>query len=313
MTWYSGWNRLEGYDMGNWTLDEWKWLVDWSLLHKCNGWAYVNPGELQLLKSGEAKDWQTLDGFAEWAVPPHEGQYRCYLGNVDSGWAYGKEEGEITWRTAPVPAKRNTAVAFVAGSGYAPGKVDLSCNGEKLVSFDVAKAVDQQWEENGVVLRFILGGDTRNETTTFGISGIYVLMLPASKVTAGKPLTLSIKTPSAGGCDWFMLHEYRSIQDEARHVMCPKPVMPAIAAFTPHLDQRFGVTVAEYEVDRGSKRRSGLPTSNVLLLRASNTPVRRVRSDAPGRFPTTRGPLPTALFPWNHDLDSTPRTAEKKF
>lgn len=210
-----------------------------------------NPGELQLLKPGEAKDWQILDGFAEWAVPPHQGQYRCYLGNVDSGWAYGKEEGEITWLTTPVPAQRNTAVAFVAGSGYAPGKVDLSCNGEKLISFDVAKAVDQQWEENGVALRFILGGDTRNETTTFGISGIYVLMLPASKVTAGKPLTLSIRTPSAGGCDWFMLHEYRSIQDEARHVMCPKPVMPAIAAFTPHVDQRFGVTVAEYEVDLG--------------------------------------------------------------
>ena len=54
-----------------------------------------------------------------------QGQYRCYLGNVDSGWAYGKEEGEITWRTAPVPAQRNTAVAFVAGSGYAPGKVEL--------------------------------------------------------------------------------------------------------------------------------------------------------------------------------------------
>ena len=40
-------------------------------------------------------------------------------------------------------------------------------------------------------------------------------------------------------------------QDEARHVMCPKPVMPAIAAFTPHVDQMFGVTVAEYEVDLG--------------------------------------------------------------
>ena len=43
----------------------------------------------------------------------------------------------------------------------------------ELVWFDVAKAVDQQWEENGVALRFILGGDTRNETTTFGISGVH--------------------------------------------------------------------------------------------------------------------------------------------
>ena len=44
MTWYSGYNRLEGYDIGNWTLDEWKWLVDWSLLHKCNGWALCMYG-----------------------------------------------------------------------------------------------------------------------------------------------------------------------------------------------------------------------------------------------------------------------------
>ena len=44
MTWYSGYNRLEGYDTGNWTLDEWKWLVDWSLLHKCNGWALCMYG-----------------------------------------------------------------------------------------------------------------------------------------------------------------------------------------------------------------------------------------------------------------------------
>ena len=44
LTWYSGWNRLEGYECGNWTLDEWKWLVDWSLLHKCNAWAQVLCG-----------------------------------------------------------------------------------------------------------------------------------------------------------------------------------------------------------------------------------------------------------------------------
>ena len=44
MTWYSGYNRLEGYDNGNWTLDEWKWLVDWSLLHKYNAWALCMYG-----------------------------------------------------------------------------------------------------------------------------------------------------------------------------------------------------------------------------------------------------------------------------
>jgi len=44
LTWYSGFNRLEGYDLNNWTRDEWKWLVDWSLLHKCNAWAVCMCG-----------------------------------------------------------------------------------------------------------------------------------------------------------------------------------------------------------------------------------------------------------------------------
>ncbi len=34
LTWYAGWgSRFEGYDNGNWSLDEWKWMVDWSLPH----------------------------------------------------------------------------------------------------------------------------------------------------------------------------------------------------------------------------------------------------------------------------------------
>ncbi|MEP6662707.1 MAG: glycoside hydrolase family 20 zincin-like fold domain-containing protein, partial [Verrucomicrobiota bacterium] len=44
LTWYSGWNRLEGYDLCNWSEGEWKWLADWSLLHKCNAWAVCMYG-----------------------------------------------------------------------------------------------------------------------------------------------------------------------------------------------------------------------------------------------------------------------------
>jgi hypothetical protein len=44
LTWYSGFNRLEGYDLNNWSRGEWKWLVDWSLLHKCNAWAVCMCG-----------------------------------------------------------------------------------------------------------------------------------------------------------------------------------------------------------------------------------------------------------------------------
>ena len=63
MTWYSGYNRLEGYDLCNWTLDEWKWLVDWSLLHKCNGWAMCMYGNWPFTLPGYEETTLDVDSF----------------------------------------------------------------------------------------------------------------------------------------------------------------------------------------------------------------------------------------------------------
>lgn len=209
----------------------------------------ISPNPVSLLTAKEGKDWQMVDGFADWVVsPPNRGKYMCYLGGIDAGWAYGAKNGELIWRTAPVPAKKTTAVAFVGGTGYSPGKAELWCNGEKLLTFDTTKSSDQIWEENGVQLRFIFGGDIRNETTTFGISGIYVLVLPAAMVTPGEPLDMRVYVPPVGGGDWFMVHESRKMDEVSRLAISPKPEMPAIAAFTPHVGGQFGVTIAEYDV-----------------------------------------------------------------
>lgn len=204
----------------------------------------VSPGPVGSLAQGT----QLVDGFAEWATPPPKKDvYRSYLGSVRSGWAYAKEGGEISWRTASVPAKKPTVVTLIGGTGYVPGKAELWCDGSKLLVFDMGKPQDMAWKADGVELRYEHGGDTRSETTTYGISGTYVLMLPASKVTAGKPLTLTVKIPPDGG-DWFMVHEYRSVDEATRQAMCPLPEEPSIAAFTPHVGGKFGVTIAEYEI-----------------------------------------------------------------
>ena len=63
MTWYSGWNRLEGYDLNNWTLDEWKWLVDWSLEHKLNGWALCMYGYWPFTLPGYQEATLEVDSF----------------------------------------------------------------------------------------------------------------------------------------------------------------------------------------------------------------------------------------------------------
>jgi hypothetical protein len=67
LTWYSGWNRLEGYDLCNWSEGEWKWLADWSLLHKCNAWAVCMYGYWPFSLPGHENE--TLDVESDWFNP----------------------------------------------------------------------------------------------------------------------------------------------------------------------------------------------------------------------------------------------------
>jgi hypothetical protein len=64
LAWYAGWStRREGYDNGNWSLDEWKWMVDWSLLHKCNAWAVCMYGNWPFSLPGYEADTLDFDSF----------------------------------------------------------------------------------------------------------------------------------------------------------------------------------------------------------------------------------------------------------
>jgi hypothetical protein len=210
----------------------------------------VDPGIVARLRSNEGRSWQWVDGFERWVEQPRQrGAYRCYLGSVDSGWVYAHQNGELSWLTAPVPEKQPTAIAFVGGTGYGPGNAELWCDGKRLLEFQTSQAKDGSWKADGVELRYLHGGDTRNATTTFGISGVYVLRLPASSVTPGQPLHLVVKVPAVGGGDWFMVHEYHDVAAATATAKIPAPPKPAIAAFTPHLDGQFGVTIAEYLVE----------------------------------------------------------------
>ena len=210
----------------------------------------VGPGVVRGLMSGEGKAWQWVDGFSSWAKqPPQRGSYRSYLGSVDSGWIYSRQNGEESWFTGQVKEKRPTALAWIGGTGYSRGKAELWCDGKKLLAFETARTEDARWAEGGAELRYHHGGDTRNESTTFGISGVYELRVPASLVTPGKPLNMAVRLPSDGGGDWFMVHEYRDVAAATDDASPPDPSKPAIAAFTPHLDGKFGVTIAEFLVE----------------------------------------------------------------
>ena len=64
LAWYAGWSsRQEGYDNGNWSLAEWKWMVDWSLLHKCNAWAVCMYGKWPFSLPGYEEETLDFDSF----------------------------------------------------------------------------------------------------------------------------------------------------------------------------------------------------------------------------------------------------------
>ena len=70
LAWYSGWNRLEGYDICNWSEGEWKWLADWSMLHKCNAWAVCMYGYWPFSLPGYEKEELSVD--SDWFNPATE-------------------------------------------------------------------------------------------------------------------------------------------------------------------------------------------------------------------------------------------------
>jgi hypothetical protein len=64
LAWYAGWgSRFEGYDNGNWSEGEWRWLVDWSLLHKFNAWAICMYGKWPFTLPGYEADTLEFDSF----------------------------------------------------------------------------------------------------------------------------------------------------------------------------------------------------------------------------------------------------------
>jgi hypothetical protein len=209
----------------------------------------IRPSPVEALRRGEGRDWQWVEGFASAGEGSHihAGDYRCYLGSLPSWWGYAEEGGVVEWTSAPVPERKDSAIAFLAGTDYVPGKAELWCDGHRLIAFDTGRTADARWLEGDVELRYIHGGDTRDERTTYGLSGLYVLRLPAHLVSAGKPLSLSVKLVS-GGHAWFMIHGCRDALHACKLATPPDMSIPCIAAFTPCRGGAFGITGAEYDV-----------------------------------------------------------------
>jgi hypothetical protein len=104
---------------------------------------------------------------------------------------------------------------------------------------------DAHWQNGAVELFYFQGAIIPHN----GISGVYVLRVPSSMVTAGKSLELSARMAKPGG-GWIMCHAFAdTLQRIINPTPAPEPGEQVIAAFTPHLNEQFGLTIAEYEVN----------------------------------------------------------------
>ncbi|MBM3474651.1 MAG: hypothetical protein FJX75_15410 [Armatimonadetes bacterium] len=209
--------------------------------------ALLEPSPLAKLRAGEGKAWQWVQGFAERAPGYliHHSPYRHYLGVAPSTWGYARDHAEIAWLTAPVPKAKTTAVAFIGGTDYTPGHAELRLDGRRLLVFNTGSAADAAWREGAVELRYLHGAEVHDERITYGLSGAFVLVLPASLITPGRPLALSVRMLDEGQ-SWFMIHEYADSLAAADRVLPPAPCPRVITAFTPHLSGAYGVTGAEF-------------------------------------------------------------------
>jgi hypothetical protein len=192
----------------------------------------------------ERKDLQWVGGFKKWGESaPSQGSYTSYLGEVDSHWAYAAG-GQVSWETDSIPKQEPTAIVFVGSTDFGPAKAELYANGERLLTFDTAIKENRAWKANGCELRYIHGA----ELPSRGISGVYILEVPASKITPGQPLHLAMKIPVKGS-GWVMCHAFpNTLQAVRQQLQPPDPKVPAIAAFTPHKNDKFGTTIAEFSI-----------------------------------------------------------------
>ena len=198
-------------------------------------------------EDGRERQW--VDGFSEWSgKPPHRGGYRHWLGLRDSGWAYSRIDEHLAWLTDAAPSKMDTSVPLIGGTSYEKCIAELWCNDEHLLTFETGSTDDARWREDEAQLRFTFGGDTRDERTPYGLSGLFVVRVPARIVVPGEPLRMRVKLRSGDGGAWFMVHGYEDAEDALQPGHAPLPTQPALAAFTPHAQGQFGLTIGEYTV-----------------------------------------------------------------
>ncbi|MGH9367552.1 MAG: hypothetical protein ACRD3M_07750, partial [Thermoanaerobaculia bacterium] len=115
----------------------------------------------------------------------------------------------VRWLTAPCPRQLTTTVAFTASVSEKPARAELWIDGQYALTFETGKEIRHKtWQRGGYRLTFL------SKQLVSGNSGVFLLTVPASLVSPGKPLELRVAPSGDSGNPWFMIKPYR---DTASH------------------------------------------------------------------------------------------------
>jgi hypothetical protein len=164
-------------------------------------------------------------------VRDFRGNARGYM--TAGWWAPGQMEKNIlSWKTAPVPAKKATTFSFIGATPVLPSEIlrgpqaKLSVNGKYILTFLLGANKDFTWKEGDYELKYI---SKRIEFPYFGThrlaqngnSGIFQLSVPASVVDAGKASIIQVEILpfERWNNGWFMVKERRDVLKESMESM----------------------------------------------------------------------------------------------
>jgi len=178
---------------------------------------------------------QAVEGFAEVVfhhgangstpVRDFRGPARGYM--TAGWWIPGQmKENYVSWKTAPVPAKADTTLVFIAATSPLPieftrgPSAKLFVNDKYALTFTIGANQDHTWQEGGYELKYVSKrvefpyfGSHRELRELHGNSGVFQLKIPAADVEAGEPVTLKVEllpfAPWSHG--WFMVKERRDV------------------------------------------------------------------------------------------------------
>ncbi|MGH9315931.1 MAG: hypothetical protein ACRD1P_02330, partial [Thermoanaerobaculia bacterium] len=148
---------------------------------------------------------QLIEGFEKILSFQHEGNYPDYRGGAPSWWAYRQDNPpEVRWLTAPCATRATTVVAFTASAAEDPGRPELWIDGQYALTFETGTEIRRKtWQRGGYRLTFL------SKQMVSGNSGVFLLTVPASSVSPGKPLELRVVASGEAANPWFMIKPYR--------------------------------------------------------------------------------------------------------